>query len=137
MGAAFYPVFEDRSDGWPDDVNGKCLSRAADKLDKICRSRKVRTLYDFYSMTRDQAITELLDGDPEDPTSYDNNKLPEEVWYDSHEGLETVRVLLEHVRGNDVNLDDHECVVADLEVLERHLADAVRRNARWHLVVDA
>src|SRR5688572_10830107 len=98
MGVAFYPVFEDGSGGWTDDINGKCLARAADLFDKRCKKASIPTLYDFFSMSRETMIEELLGGDPDDPSTFDESKLPEEHWHDAAIGLKTVRFLLEFLR---------------------------------------
>lgn len=136
MGVAFYPVFEDRDD-WPDDINGKCLARAADLFDKPCKKAATATLYDFFSMSRDTMIAELLGGDPDDPSTYDESKLPEEHWHDAALGLKTVRFLLEFVRSNSNLFTDCVCVLEDLEAFERHLSRAAAQNIRWHLAIDA
>lgn len=136
MCVAFYPVFEDGDGDWPDDINGKCLARAADYLEKVARTNKVVGLYDYCSMTREQMIVELLDGDPDEKLSYDPKALPEVHWHAPEDGLQTVRVLLDSVRQNRTTLDDAECLLKDLEAFERHLAEAANRRVRWHLVVD-
>jgi hypothetical protein len=137
MGVAFFAVFEDGSGGWCDDINGKCLARAADILDRVAKMHKVPTLYEYFSMTRDQAISELLGGDPDDPTSYAADKVPEETWYDSQEGLRTVRILLDHVRNHELPIEHLKDVIDDLEAFERYLADAASRGIRWHLAIDS
>ena len=134
MGVAFYPVFEDENGDWPDDINGKALASAADKLDEIARRSGVPTLYDFYSMTREQAIADVLDGDPEDPTTYDPSRVPGEKWFDCNDGLRTVRALLSS--SDSVGTHEHDITVADLLAFERLLVDAAMRQVRWHLVID-
>ena len=134
MGVAFYPVFEDGIGDWPDDIDGKALASAADKLDEVARDSGVPTLYDFYSMTREQAITDVLDGDPEDPTTYDESIVPEEKWFDCSDGLRTVRAVLGAAKSS--NTKDLDAVVADLDAFERNLVHAAKRQVRWHLVID-
>jgi hypothetical protein len=95
MGVAFYPTFEDEKNERLDDIDGKRLARAADVLTKIASLARVPSLYDFYSMTRVQMIGNFLDGDPEDPSTYDESKLPEEHWHLASAGLQTVRALLD------------------------------------------
>jgi hypothetical protein len=120
-----------------DDINGKCLARVANQLDTIAKKAKVSTLYDFYSMTREQAIAELLGGDPDDPSTFDESAVPAEAWYDPQVALQTVRALLEFVRKDGDAIEDVGCVREDLEAFERHLVTAAERNVRWHLVIDA
>jgi hypothetical protein len=137
MGVAFYPTFEDENNESRNDIDGKRLARAANALAKIASLTRVPGLYDSYSMTRVQMIGDLLDGDPEDPSTYDESKLPEEHWYLASEGLLTVRALLQSLATETPIVEEISGVREDLEALERHLVLAAARNVRWHLVVDA
>jgi hypothetical protein len=142
MGTAFIPVFEDAESHWPDDLCGKCLAKAANLLDKHCKELSIPTLFDFFSMTRETMITEVLDGDPEDPTTYDEALIPDEKWFDTSDGLATVKPLIDFVRANKSRfakfdpLDLPDCVLQDLESFERHLSRAAERGVRWHLLID-
>lgn len=142
MGTAFFPVFEDAESYFPDDINGKCLARAANLLDKHCKAQAVPTLCDFFSVSRDTMIIEVLDGDPDDPTSYDASQLPEEHWFGTEAGLRTVRLLIDYVRENNSRFTEFDwiglpdCVLGDLKAFEKHLTAAAKRGTRWHLVID-
>jgi hypothetical protein len=136
MGVAFYPVFEDGSGEWVEYVAGKCLARAADELEKPCQRASLPTLYDFFSMSRNDMIAELLGGDPDDPTTFDASKLPEEHWFEAATGLDTVRCLLEFVRSKVDSAPEYRCVCDDLEAFERNLIKAAETNVRWHLGID-
>jgi len=124
MGVALYPVFEGVNDGWPDDVNGKCLSRASDRLDWVAKREKVRPLMDFFSLTPDQATGEGVED------------VYTEVWFDPVDGLKTVRALLKYVCVDGRKIENLNCVREDLEAFERRLLEAAEKNVRWHLVVD-
>ena len=54
-----------------------------------------------------------------------------EVWFAARDGLATVRVLQEEMRGAA-----GETVLHDLRDMERILVEAERAGARWHLAVD-
>ena len=136
MGVAFYPVFEDDSSSWAEYIVGKCLARAADEFGKPCRKASLPTLYDFFSMTRADMIAELLGGDPDDPTTFDAAKIPEEHWFDAASGLKTVRCLLEFVRPKIASTPEYRCACDDLEAFERNLIKAAEQNVRWHLAID-
>jgi hypothetical protein len=136
MGVAFYPVFEDGSGGWTDHINGKCLAQAADVFDAPCKKALVPTLLDFFSMSRETMIAELLGGDPDDPASYDETKLSEEQWHDAALGVKTVRLLLEFAHSNASLFTNYDCVREDLEAFERQLTLASEQNIRWHLGID-
>jgi hypothetical protein len=137
MGVACYPTFEDENNESRNDIDGKRLARAANALTRIASLARVPGLYDFYSMTRVQMIGDLLDGDPEDPSTYDESKLPEEHWHSASAGLLTVRALLQSLATEAPVMDDISGVREDLEAFGRHLVLAAARNVRWHLVVDA
>lgn len=132
MGVEFFPTFED---GKSVDMSGKALARAADVFDSVAKRFKVPNLYDFFSMGQDQMIAELLDGNPDDPTSYDASKLPPEHWHDAKDGLRTISALLEYMRIDGSGIDDRDAVLADLEAFRENLAHAVERGVRWHLSI--
>ncbi|MBX3413989.1 MAG: hypothetical protein KF708_14965 [Pirellulales bacterium] len=133
MGVAFYPTFEDGNPDGLAEIAGKPLARAADVLAKVAKRWNVPDLYHFYSMDRHQMIVELLDGDPDDPASYDESKLLPEHWHEPTAGLATVRALLEYVRHDGSSIDD--LVREDLETFERLLQSAIDRGTRWHLTI--
>lgn len=133
MGVAYYPIFEDGSGGWADDINGKCLARSAQALDQIAKQLGVPGLKHFYSMTREQMICELQDGDPQDPSTYDESRLPQEIWHEASAGLRTVRALLDNLPAICEGTGTRD----DLQAFERYLVDAAGRGVRWHLVIDA
>ena len=136
MGVAYYPVFEGSDAGWPEDINGKCLSRADKHFEKVCRKNSVSTLLEFFSMSRDQIIAELLNGDPDDPSTYDESNMTPEHWHDPAEGLKTIRVLLDFVKANANQFADADCVREDLEAFEKALRWAEMNGVRWHLAMD-
>jgi hypothetical protein len=120
MGVAIYPIFEGSSEGWPDDMNGKCLARASDQLDRVAQAAKVPSLFDFYSMTPEEAGEEIG-----------------EKWFEPLDGLRTVRALLDYVRNDGRKIEQLDDVRDDLAAFEQHLIGAAAKNVRWHLVVDA
>ena len=137
MGVAFYPIFSDRQAEWPEDINGKFLARAANRLDKAAKKTTAGSIYDFYSMTREQYIAEALDADPDDPMTFDESKVAAVAWHDPTDGLRIIRTMLSHVVDDGRQIEDSDCVREDLEAFERHLEAAASRNAKWHLCIDA
>lgn len=136
MGVAFYPVFSKLEQDWPDDINGKVLARAADCLDRVAKKANVPTLYDFYSITREDMICELLGGDPDDPATYDETKLLEEKWFDPDDGLRTLSVLIDYVERNPEAIVKQADVLDDLLAFKRHLMCAKDAGHLWHLAID-
>ena len=82
-------------------------------------------------------LMEMLGGDPDDPSSFNQSDVPAEAWYDAEKGLRVIRAMLAYVRDDGRQIDNVDCVREDLEAFEKCLADAARRGTRWHLVIDA
>jgi len=137
VGVAFLPVFDDRDDEWPNDINGKSLARAANRLDKAVKKARVGSIYEFYSMSREQFIAEALDADPDDPESFDEADVQPVRWHDPAAGLRVIDAMLAWLRDHPQEIDDSECVREDLDSFKTHLQAAVARGARWHLEIDA
>lgn len=133
MGVAIYPVLEDGSAGWTNRIEGKSLARAVEVLDRRAKKCKARTLFFFYSWSREEAIIEQLGGDPDDPSTFDESQILLGKWYDPTEGLVTVRVLLEYVRSCGDKIDHVRHVIEDLEEFERVLSRAAAGGVRWYL----
>ncbi len=137
MGVAIFPVVDDGSAGWTDRINGKCLSRATDVLDKVAKKRRVPNLFSFYSWSREDAIAEQLGGDPEDPSTFKESDVPPTQWFSPTDGLVTIRALLDFVKSDGSGIKDLQCVREDLEEFERVLVKAVTSGARWYLGLSA
>ncbi|MEO0965208.1 MAG: hypothetical protein AAFY08_08805 [Planctomycetota bacterium] len=134
MGVAFYLAFEDGSGGWTEDVNGKCIARAADELERVLKRARQPSIYSFCSETREQAIVEA-GGDPDDPSSFDEAAIASPTWHTPDRGLSVVRCLLDYMRGKTKRIDNPECVQQDLKVFEKQLVAAAAHGTRWHLVI--
>jgi hypothetical protein len=137
MGVAIFPIIEDGSGGWTDQINGKCLSRAVDVLDKAAKREKVAKLFDFYSHSREESIIEHLGGDPDDPTTFNEADILPTIWHSVEAGLSTVRALLRFVRDDGAGINDLQCVREDLEEFERVLVTAEHNGKRWYLGMSA
>jgi hypothetical protein len=131
-----YPVLNADVDWWDFDIDGKALAAAAERLEKIAKKRKVKGLFDFFSMTREDAIADVLGGDPDDPSTFDEAEVPPEQWFDPAEGLETVHALLDYVRNDGRKIKDPERVAEDLKVFESVLSRAAKEDLKWYLAQD-
>jgi hypothetical protein len=137
MGVAIYPVLESGEfEDWGAEIDGKRLARASAKLEKIAKKAGVKPLHDFFSMSREQAIAEILDGDPDDPSSYDEAEVPPETWFSADEGLATIAVLLAHVEAHPHEYRNASSLLGDLTVFHRVLEKAAQSEVRWHLGQD-
>ncbi|HWH51397.1 MAG TPA: hypothetical protein VN651_07625 [Gemmatimonadaceae bacterium] len=125
MSAAFYPVLEDSRPGVDSGVSGKAIARAEQRLAGIASAAGVTPLLEFFSVAPEE-VADLL-GDME-------MEVPPAKWFSAADGLATVRALLVAVRSEGKSDDSR--LVQDLEALERVLAGAAERGARWRLVAD-
>jgi hypothetical protein len=89
MGVSMYPVLNADVDWWDLNIDGKALAAAAELLEKIAKKRKVKRLFDFFSMAYEDAIADILGGDPDDPSTFDEAEVPHEQWFEPTEGLDS------------------------------------------------
>jgi hypothetical protein len=125
MGAAIYVSLEKAIDGFdPGSIDGKALSKAIDTLNAICKSEKLVPLMEFVSMSNED-VGDLVDDDV----------VLAQKWYDSAEGLKTVRGLLQQI--TDKPLDKgNDAVIADLRQMESVLQAAQSKGVRFCFKID-
>jgi len=134
MGVFVYPVIQRPCASWAEFQSaGKALAKAALDLDKAAKRDGVQPLYQFYGMSREQAIAEVLGGDPDDPSSYDETKVPTEVWFEAGAGLKTVSWCIQYVEDHPGKFGNPDSVLNDLRDFERILNQAKSLGLRWHL----
>ena len=134
MGVLVYPVIEGEAATWAKFKSaGKPLATAALDLQKAAKRHAVQPLYAFYSMSRKEAIADLLGGDPDDPSSYDEAEVPKEVWFEAEAGLKTVSWCSQYVEQHRSRFADPDSVLQDLREFERILKQATSLGLRWHL----
>ena len=134
MGVMIYPVIENQTADWTQfRTASKPFSKVVLDLEKAVKREGVRSLYDFFSMSREGAIAEVLGGDPDDPSSYEESKLPEETWFDTEAGLQTIACYTRYVEEHRSKLAAPDSVLEDLREFERILSQAKALGLRWHL----
>jgi len=134
MGVSVHPVIEGEAATWAKFKSaGKPLATAALDLEKAAKRHRVQPLYAFYSTSREEAIADLLGGDPDDPTSYDEAEVPKEVWFEAEAGLKTVSWCSQYVAQHRSRFADPDSVLHDLHEFERILKQAMALGLRWHL----
>ena len=134
MGVSLYPVIEGQTAGSAEfGTAGKPLAKAVLNLEKAAKRSDVQPLYDFFSMSRPQAIAEVLGGDPDDPSSYEEAKLPQERWFDAASGLKTISWYMRYVEEHPSKFAKPDSVLQDLREFERILSRAKSLGLRWHL----
>ena len=134
MGVFVYPVIEGEPASWTAfESAGKPLAKVATDLETVAKRHGVQPLYGFYSMSREQAIAEVLGGDPDDPSSYDETKVPTEAWFEAEAGLKTVLWCSQYVEEHRNRFGEPDAILNDLREFERILSLAKSLGLRWHL----
>lgn len=136
--AAVFPQLESGEKVWGTKIGGAILSMNLDELEKVCRKARVKELYSFYRMTRDECIYEI-DGEPDDPSSYDEkelNVLYSDEWYSPEEGLITISCMLDYVLDNGSEFERVGELLEDLHDFKSVLEEARANGIRWHLSHD-
>ena len=133
MAASLYIVVEGEDPGFDIFVNGHALARNEDALEKLAERLKVSPLLEFFS-TDQNSMALLLEqgaGDPEWASH-----LPQPQWFSASEGLQTVRVLTQHLEMTPAALgSETQPVLAELSEYEHVLNKTALRGLRWHLAV--
>ncbi len=130
MSVAIYIVAEGDAGEEETSVDGKALGHVEpDVLDAIARGLGCTPLYDFMIFDSDD-IAEFVD-------DIDELDLPPERWFDSKDGLQTVRSLKAHLEANPADVADAAEVIEDLDDFERVLALLVARGSGFRLAMDA
>jgi hypothetical protein len=147
VGASYFITSEQHSEFVCLEVNGKCLLKAGDELERLAKSLEVNPLSSFLSGDPNEACqlmevpAEYFD---EETGRYDHAAvekwlsftMPEETWFESTDGLTTVRALLAHLQKDPRGIPDPEGVIQDLQDCERVLEGLHENGIRWHLAAD-
>ena len=134
MGVSVHPVIEREDASWTAFKSaGKPLAKVALDLEKAAKRHGVQPLYHFYSMSREEAIADVLGGDPDDPSSYDETKVPPEAWFEAKAGLKTVSWCSQYVEEHRNRFDEPDLVLNDLREFVRILSQAKSLGLQWHL----
>ena len=133
MGAAYFIVLDNPDLGFDPFVNGKAISRDADRLSAVASSLGLKTPDEYFSISADDAASMAAEFDiPADVPAP-----PPEEWYDADEGLAWVARLRAHLQSNPNAVNDSAAVLADLQEYERVLTQAKSAGAKWHLSIDS
>jgi hypothetical protein len=130
LSAALYIILENKIPNLDEFVNGKCLSKELDTLEKLAKELGIKPLMSFYSTNGDDVRSVLGDESPEEL----GIKIPMEEWFTAEDGLQTVRALLTHFEKSKSR--SSEKLVSDLREFDHVLSAAQQHQVRWHLAVD-
>ena len=137
MGVAFYISIENCSTDFDVSVDGKLLAASIDKLNKYAKTKGVKPLGEFFSQDPSDLLDILSPGDREVFDKHgDKSMLPNEEWFDPLAGLTTIRALTDWVKTSPKGIKRPDDVLTDLTRFAAILAEAERRQLRWHLAVD-
>ena len=131
MSAALYIVLEVDRPGFDTIVDGKALSRAEEQLAAAAKDLGVRSLMEFFSMSREEAVHQA----EEFNTGLDIGSFQEE-WFTAADGLRSVRALLAYVDAQPDAVPVSAEVANELTGFAHVLEEAEKRGIRWHLSVD-
>ena len=135
MGGAFFIVLDREDPGFDTMVNGKFLSQNATQLEKIARSLGVPPLEEYVSYSPEQARG-MMEDLGTDPLEIEGMELPEQKWYEPHEGLDWVSKVSAQVRADPSSVRNSEGVLADLDEYRTVFDRARSIKARWNLRID-
>lgn len=128
MSVAYYIVPEREIEGFDHFVDGKALGHSNEKaLKKLCEKLGVRPLMEF------------LGQDPAEFGEFSEDVAGEVAgvqWFDSSEGLATIRALLQYLAKNPKAMQNSSALVEDLHAYETVLARFEAEKVRWHLALD-
>lgn len=133
MPASMYIVVEGEDPGFDTFVNGRALARNEDGLERLAIRLGVRPLIDFFSAD-ENSMSLLIEEGAGNPDLL--QKLPPPQWFGGHDGLASVRPLLQALRDEPAQLgSDSENLRDELQEFEVVLQKTADRNLRWHLAV--
>lgn len=133
MGVTIYPVINIDADWTESKTDGKILAKAMHHLEKVAKMKKVKTLYQFFSMDREQFICDVLGGDADDPESFEESKVRGETWFEPQEGLETINGLIDYLYGKPNEIENPLGVIDDLMEFRNILEKARDKGLKWYL----
>jgi len=133
MAASLYIVVEGDDPGFDIFVNGQCLARNEDALERLAERLNVRPLLEFFSADENSMALLLEQGAADPDWSLD---LPQPQWYDAPDGLRTVQTLIDFLADAPVALgSETQPVLAELREYERVLHKTAEYGLRWHVAV--
>jgi hypothetical protein len=132
MGSAFYVSLNKDVPGVDPacDIDGKLLSKAQEKLDKTAANLNVKPLMSYFSVGAE--ARQFL----QDEGFADSGDIPPETWFDTVDGLVTVRALIDFITSNPSTIKNSDGVLVDLKALEQILSAASDAGAKFHLSID-
>jgi hypothetical protein len=107
---------------------GKALAREADKLDSTARRKSVSPFTSLLSESHAALIAQLKE-EGFDPAKM---RLPPEQWFDSADGMKTVRAVAEYVSANLNDFKQPNPILRDLKAAETLLLAAQAAGVRFH-----
>ena len=135
MSAAFFIVLDNNEPGFDTMVNGKSLSRDAEKLDEIAQTLGIRSLEEYVSYLPEDARAMMEDFGTA-PEEIEAASLPAQQWYNAEDGLEMVTRLADYIRAHPTSVNNPKGVLDDLQEFQEVFEKAKGIGARWNLQVD-
>jgi hypothetical protein len=109
-------------------AGGKALARETDRLDSAARRKNVSPITSLLSESQGD-LRAKLEADGFDPSKM---RLPPELWFDSGDGLKTVRAIAEYVGANLNDFKQPNPILRDLKAADALLTAASSAGVRFH-----
>lgn len=127
MGAAYFIVLDNPDPGFDTFVNGKAITRDAERLSKLAKSLGLRPPEGYFVMTAEDAAEFDIDMDAPDPP---------EQWFEAEEGLTWAGALRRAIESNPTAVKKAKDVISDLAEFENVFSQAKAIGAKWHFSID-
>ena len=109
-------------------ASGKALARETDRIDSAARRKNVSPITSLLSESQAD-LRAKLEADGFDPSKM---RLPPELFFDSADGLKTVRAVAEYVEANLNDFKQPNPILRDLKAAEALLAAAQAAGVKFH-----
>lgn len=116
MGVRFYLRVQDVADDWVDNGSGGPLAREYDRLDRLVRKKRVRSLMEYYLP------------DPEEMVGHDK-----EEWFNPSEGIGVIEAMMRVAEEKKHEFADYGRLMEDLREFRLVLDRVVSLGKRWNL----
>lgn len=109
-------------------AGGKALMREIDRLDSAARRKNVSPITSLLSESQAD-LRAKLEADGFDPSKM---RLPSELWFDSVDGLKSIRAIAEYVGANLNDFKQPNPILRDLKAAEALLTAASTAGVKFH-----
>lgn len=141
MAASLFIVLEREIPEFDSYVDGEAVLAYQPQLDKLCEQSDITPLTAFGSLSQGDAADFL----PDEALDLEGLELPDEMWFDAAEGLETIAAILANLEQNPNSLNEKRSALKnhtvedlreELQGFHTVLTRAAAEGVTWHLGID-